>query len=78
MVYAIVGHNTNRMEKILLSTYLIKIQDQQGNDQTLSRFNGTDDFYQTFQNYLNSIFQNILATADTRETTALDENIPYP
>ena len=59
------------MEKILLSTYLIKIQDRQGNDQTLSHINGTDDFYQTFQNYLNSIFQNILATTDTRETTAL-------
>ena len=66
------------MEKILLSTYLIKIQDRQGNDQTLSHFNGTDDFYQTFQNYLSSIFQNILATADTRETTALHLTLDEP
>lgn len=66
------------MEKILLSTYLIKIQDRQRNNQTLSYFNGTDDFYQVFQNYLNSIFENILATADTRETTALHLTLDEP
>lgn len=66
------------MEKILLSTYLIKIQDRQRNDQILSHFNGTDDFFQVFQNYLNSIFENILATADIRETTALHLTLDEP
>lgn len=66
------------MDKILLSTYLIKIQDRQKNDQVLSHFNGTDDFFHVFENYLNSIFQNILATADTRQTTALHLTLDAP
>lgn len=66
------------MDKILLSTYLIKIQDRQKNDQVLSHFNGTDDFFRVFENYLNSIFENILATADTRQTTALHLTLDAP
>lgn len=66
------------MEKILLSTYLIKIQDREKNDQILSHFNGIDDFFQIFENYLNSIFQNILATADLRQTTALHLTLDAP
>lgn len=66
------------MEKILLSTYLIKIQDRDKNDQILSHFNGTDDFFQVFENYLNSIFQNILATGDLRQTTALHLTLDAP
>ncbi|MDY8137287.1 hypothetical protein [Aquimarina sp. 2201CG5-10] len=66
------------MDKILLSTYLIKIQDRQKNDQVLSHFNGTDDFFRVFENYLNSIFENILATADTRQTTALHLTLEAP
>jgi hypothetical protein len=66
------------MDKILLSTYLIKIQDRQRNDQILSHFNGTDDFFGVFENYLNSIFENILATTDTRLTTALHLTLDAP
>jgi hypothetical protein len=66
------------MDKILLSTYLLKIQDRQKNDQILSHFNGTDDFFRIFENYLNSIFENILATVDTRKTTALHLTLDAP
>ena len=66
------------MDKILLSTYLLKIQDRQKNDQILSHFNGTDDFFRIFENYLNSIFENILATVDTRQTTALHLTLDAP
>jgi hypothetical protein len=66
------------MDKILLSTYLIKIQDRRKNDQILSHFNGSDDFFRIFENYLNSIFENILATSDTRETTALHLTLDAP
>lgn len=66
------------MEKILLSTYLIKVQDRERNYQTLSHFNGTDDFFQVFENYLNSIYQNIIATADLRQSTALHLTLDAP
>ncbi|WP_370409013.1 hypothetical protein [Tenacibaculum dicentrarchi] len=66
------------MDKILLSTYLLKIQDKQKNDQILSHFNGTDDFFRIFENYLNSIFENILATVDTKKTTALHLTLDSP
>lgn len=44
-------------EKILLSTFSIKILDG-GNEQILSRFNGSDDFYSLFENFTRHIFTN--------------------
>ncbi|WP_026956943.1 hypothetical protein [Algoriphagus vanfongensis] len=66
------------MDKILLSTYIIKVQDNNNNDQILSRFNGTDDFFQVFENYLNSIFENIIDTSDARDTTSLHLTLDAP
>ncbi|MDT0645000.1 hypothetical protein RM553_19360, partial [Zunongwangia sp. F363] len=66
------------MDKILLSTYILKIQDRNKNDQILSRFNGEDDFLEIFENYLNSIFQNILNTEDERQTTAIHITLEEP
>lgn len=66
------------MDKILLSTYLIKIQDRDKNNQILSRFNGTDDFLEIFENYLTSIFENILNTEDNRQTTAIHLTLDEP
>lgn len=66
------------MDRILLSTYILKIRDRQKNDQILSRFNGEDDFLRIMENYLNSIFQTILATADTRDTTAIHLTLDAP
>jgi len=66
------------MDKTLLSTYLIKIQDNNNNDQILSHFNGSDDFFNVFENYLNDIFQNILDTSDTRQTTTLHLTLDAP
>jgi len=66
------------MDRILLSTYLIKIQDRDKNNQILSRFNGADDFLEIFENYLNSIFENILNTADNRQTTSIHLTLDEP
>ena len=44
----------------------------------MSRFNGEDDFLRIMENYLNSIFETILATADTRETTAIHLTLDAP
>lgn len=66
------------MEKILLSTYILKIQDNNKNDQILSRFNGTNDIYKVLENYLNSIFQNILRTSDLGQTTSLHITLDSP
>ncbi|MDN3621370.1 hypothetical protein QWY81_18020 [Polaribacter undariae] len=66
------------MDKTLLSTYLLKIQDNNNNDQILSHFNGSDDFLNVFENYLNDIFQNILDTTDTRQTTSLHLTLDAP
>lgn len=66
------------MDRILLSTYILKIRDRQSNDQILNRFNGEDDFLRLMENYLNSIFENILATADTNQTTAIHLTLDAP
>ncbi len=52
------------MEKFLLSTYLLKIKKSK-NDQILSRFNESEDFFNYFQIYLSDIFSNIVKTTDS-------------
>lgn len=54
------------MRKILLSTYLIKVNDNRDNLQILSRFNGSDDFLKIFENYTIEIFSNIKKESDIR------------
>ncbi len=66
------------MSKILLSTYVVKILDNNKNEQILSRFNGTDDFLRTFKNYLNAIFTNIRAETDGSGTTSLHLTLESP
>lgn len=66
------------MEKFLLSTYLVKIKKSK-NDQILSRFNETEDFFNYFKLYLDDILQNIVKTSDKNNTTPLHltlDNIP--
>ncbi|MDI5898635.1 hypothetical protein [Flavobacterium yafengii] len=46
-------------ERILLSTYVIKIIDGNKNNQYLSNFNGSDDFLKLFDKFSNYIFENI-------------------
>lgn len=46
-------------ERILLSTYVIKIADNKKNSQYLSNFNGSDDFLLLFEKFSNFIFENV-------------------
>ena len=46
-------------ERILLSTYVIKIIDNKKNNQYLSSFNGSDDFLLVFEKFSNYIFENV-------------------
>lgn len=48
------------MEKQLLSTYVIKIKDNQDNTQTLSRFNGHNDFFDTLVGFFEEIFRTMV------------------
>jgi hypothetical protein len=66
------------MSKILLSTYVVKIVDNNQNSQILNRFNGSDDFLLTFENYLNTIFTNIRAESDNSQTTTLHLTLEAP
>ncbi|MBU1014570.1 MAG: hypothetical protein KKG99_16345 [Bacteroidetes bacterium] len=66
------------MSKILLSTYLLKILDNDKNEQILSRFNGSDDFLRIFENYLNTIYQNIRAESDSSQTITLHLTLESP
>jgi hypothetical protein len=66
------------MSKILLSTYVLKIVDNNKNIQILSRFNGSDDFFRIIENYLNAIFTNIRPESDNSETTTLHLTLDTP
>lgn len=66
------------MDRYLLSTYVIKIVDNQRNEQILSHFNGTNDFYLVCENFLNSIFQTIQATSDGTESTTMHLTLDSP
>lgn len=66
------------MSKILLSTYVVKILDNNKNLQILSHFNGSDDFLRTFEDYLNTIFTNIRAESDSSGTTSLHLTLKSP
>jgi hypothetical protein len=46
-------------ERILLSTYAVKIVDKQKNKQLLSKFNGSEDFLKTFNTFTSDIFKTI-------------------
>ncbi len=66
------------MDKTFLATYLLKIQDNNKNDQILSCFNSSDDFINIFQDYLYDLLQNILDTSDRRETSSLHLTLESP
>lgn len=66
------------MPKVLLSTYLIKIQDRDHNDQILSHFNGADDFYNIFHNYLMFIFENVSNASSLGQNTLLHLTLDSP
>lgn len=52
-------------ERILLATYVVKIYDNNKNQQTLCHFNGTDDFLSTFQLFTEYIFENVNRLPDS-------------
>lgn len=66
------------MSKILLSTYILKVIDNEKNEQILSHFNGTDDFLQIFENYLNDLLTNIRNESDLGNTTTLHLTLEAP
>jgi len=66
------------MEKILLSTFLIKIQDNNKNDQILSRFNGSTDFLLFCRDYLNNILTNIQSISDNQATISIHLTLESP
>ncbi len=66
------------MSKILLSTYVVKILDNNKNIQILNHFNGSDDFLKTFEDYLNAIFTNIRAESDNSGTSSLHLTLESP
>lgn len=46
-------------ERILLATYVVKIFDNNKNQQVLSHFNGTNDFLDVFRQFTEYIFENV-------------------
>lgn len=70
--------NQNYMERILLSTYVIKIFDKKKNDQILSHFNGENDFYDVFENYLNSIFRSFSRNEESPSLASLHLTLDSP
>ncbi|MBL6446712.1 hypothetical protein JMN32_10340 [Fulvivirga sp. 29W222] len=66
------------MERILLSTYLLKIRDNSSNDQILSHFNGTDDFIDFFDNFLNHIYENIGAVSEASDNSTKHLTLDTP
>lgn len=65
-------------ERIFLSTYAVKILDNAKNDQILSRFNGTEDFLNTFHRFTDDIFRNIERQADQHNRTTLHLTLDKP
>ena len=45
------------MEKVLLSTYLLKILDNKGNEQVLSKFNSSNDFIEVLDRFLENVLK---------------------
>jgi hypothetical protein len=66
------------MERILLSTYSVKILDGNKNEQTLSHFNGTDDFLSIFHQFSDEIFRNIQRQPDLQNRTVLHLTLDSP
>lgn len=66
------------MERILLSTYAVKILNNTGDEQRISYFNGTDDFFGVFENFLNSIFETILGTASIGQSSSIHLTLDAP
>lgn len=58
-------------ERILLSTYVIKILDVNKNEQALSIFNGTDDFTDVFEAFCDNIFANINNQSSSDESSQI-------
>lgn len=59
------------MERILLSTYRLKILDENKNEQVLNYFNGKDDFFDFFQNFSKHILTNLVKSTNEKETTVV-------
>lgn len=66
------------MDKFLLATYLIKIQNNSKEDQIINRFNSSTDFFDYFQTYLADIYQNIVKTTDSTNRVPLHLTLDSP
>lgn len=53
-------------EKILLSSYVLKLKDSDRKHQTLSHFNGSLDFIDVFKDFSNEILKNIQTSSDIK------------
>lgn len=60
------------MDRILLSTFVLKVKNNTNNYTILDRFNETDDFITVVENYLTNIFQNIKSTTSAQDSTNLN------
>jgi len=58
------------MEKILFSTYVVKVSKDK-NDLMLSLFNGQDDFFDVCQNFFKEIFKTIQKSTDAKDNTTI-------
>lgn len=65
-------------ERILLSTYAVKILDNARNEQVLSNFSGTNDFLNIFHHFTDNIHQNIEQQLDISNRTTLHLTIDRP
>ena len=65
-------------ERILLATYVVKIYDNNKNQQVLSHFNGTDDFLTTFRLFTENIFQNINQLPDLSGNRTIHLTLEQP
>jgi hypothetical protein len=74
----VAGNAFKDMERILLSTFLIKIQDNNRNDQILSHFNGTTDFLNLCRDYLTDIFSNIQNLSDSQAAISIHLTLEAP
>jgi hypothetical protein len=64
--------------RILLSTYVIKIQDKQRNDQLIDKFNGSSDFFTTLEGYFKYIFSNLISLDREKEDGKVNFTLANP
>jgi len=65
-------------ERIFLSTFVVKVLDRNKHEQILSRFNETEDFFNTFCQFTEEIFVHMERQADLSNTSTLHLTLDAP